>query len=373
MTLSGSPALIRNDADIFFNWKTGRPASGIPSDHFSARWMRDVGFNADTYTFFVHSDDGVRVWVDDQLIIDQWQDTVGLFYSADVTLSAGVHSLRVEYYENMGTAQIQFGWELTGAYPQWRGAYFANQDLDGIPAVIRNDVDIDFDWGTGWPVSGIPADQFSVRWDRTLLFHPGTYRFYARVDDGVRLYVDGDEVIDEWVNGSVREVSGDIQLSAGEHWVRVEYYDDIDRAVIEVWWEQIDGPVIPDWTGEYFANRDLLGEPVLERDDPFIDFDWGTSGPGSGVPSDNFSVRWTRSTEYEPGLYTLYAQVDDGVRIFVNDLLVLDQWHANAGQTVYQVERPFSDGTNTIVVEYYEGTGNALARFWMLRTGDLPP
>ena len=48
------------------------------------------------------------------------------------------------------------------------------------------------------------------------------------------------------------------------------------------------------WTGYYFNNMYLQGGPVFTRDDPYIDFNWGTWGPGGGIPGTNFSVRWLR-------------------------------------------------------------------------------
>ncbi|MGB3713129.1 MAG: PA14 domain-containing protein [Candidatus Promineifilaceae bacterium] len=374
MTLSGSPTVARNDQEIFFNWGTGSPASGIPADNFSVRWTREAGFNAGTYRFIVHPDDGVRVWVDNQLIIDQWHDATATIYSAALSLSSGVHTIRVEYYENLGDAQIQFWWELDGAYPNWRGAYFTNADLNGAPTVTRNDVSINFSWGSGSPASGIPADNFSVRWIQGLYFSEGTYVFHARVDDGVRIYVDGALVVNDWRDGSLREVSGDVELTSGQHVVRVEYYERIDQATIEVWWEQVASPY-PDWTGEYFdviIEPDATVTPVFVRTDTAIDFNWGSGSPGTGIPNDNFSVRWTRSNEYNPGIYRLSAQSDDGVRVYMNGVKVIDEWHQSTGQETYTVERPISAGVHTIVVEYYEGTGDAIVRFWMQRISNLP-
>jgi hypothetical protein len=114
---------------------------------------------------------------------------------------------------------------------EWRGEYYANSTLTGMPALVRNDRDpqggpgIRFDWGYDAPAAGLPADEFSVRWTRVLFFSEGTYRFYALVDDGLRLYVDGALVIDEWRDGGQREVTGDRNLSGGTHSLRVEYYE----------------------------------------------------------------------------------------------------------------------------------------------------
>jgi hypothetical protein len=56
----------------------------------------------------------------------------------------------------------------------------------------------------------------------------------------------------------------------------------------------------------------------------------------------------------------------------VNGVKVIDEWHQNTGQETFAVERPISTGVHTIVVEYYEGTGDAKVRFWMQRISGLP-
>jgi hypothetical protein len=116
---------------------------------------------------------------------------------------------------------------------EWRGEYFNNLSLIGQPVVVRNDRDVDFDWLTGSPDSRINLDLFSARWSRSLLFEAGTYRFGIRVDDGVRLFVDGVLVLDDWRDG-VRDVSADVTLSRGNHNLRVEYYERGGRASIQM-------------------------------------------------------------------------------------------------------------------------------------------
>jgi hypothetical protein len=116
---------------------------------------------------------------------------------------------------------------------EWRGEYFNNLSLIGQPVVVRNDRDVDFDWLTGSPDPRINLDLFSARWSRSLLFEAGTYRFGIRVDDGVRLFVDGVLVLDDWRDG-VRDASVDLTLARGNHNLRVEYYERGGRASIQM-------------------------------------------------------------------------------------------------------------------------------------------
>jgi hypothetical protein len=360
--LSGGPALVRNDSVVSFDWGQGAPAAGMPADYFSARWTRTMPFGEGTYRFNVSTDDGVRLSIDGQVIIDEWHETSLVTYSVDKRLSAGVHSLQVEYYEGRDNAEFQLWWQIVTGYPDWRGDYYANPNLSGEPVITRNDPMLGFEWGVGSPAPGIPADNFSARWTRTLAFpEGGTYRFHAVVDDGVRLYADNTLVINEWTDGNQREVIGDAALVSGGHTIRVEYYDRTGNAVIRVWWERL--AVYPDWRGEYYDDANLSGAPVLVRNDPFIGFQWGAGSPAPGLPAEEFSARWSRELTFLPGAYRLFAQSDDGIRVYVDGRVVLNQWQDGADAAPYTIDVALS-GVHRFVVEYYERTGQAMARFW---------
>jgi hypothetical protein len=110
--LTERPVLIRQDAAIDFNWSYGSPGAGVPADNFSARWQRYVWFDAGTYHFTLGLDDGGRLWVDDRLLIEAWQDPQVATLQADVTLSQGYHRVRLEYYEAGGAAGVHLSWAV---------------------------------------------------------------------------------------------------------------------------------------------------------------------------------------------------------------------------------------------------------------------
>nr|MBC7244204.1 pre-peptidase C-terminal domain-containing protein [Chloroflexota bacterium] len=116
--LAERPILIRQDAALDFQWGTGSPGSGVPADNFSARWQRYVPFAASRYRFTVFADDGVRLWVDDTLLIEQWQEQVAS-YAAEISLSAGYHRLLLEYYEAGGSAALQLRWTQLGPWREF--------------------------------------------------------------------------------------------------------------------------------------------------------------------------------------------------------------------------------------------------------------
>ena len=83
--------------------------------------------------------------------------------------------------------------------------------------------------------------------------------------------------------------------------------------------------------GEYFANQELSGTPVLTRTDSAVNFDWGEGPPGAGVPNEHFSVRWTGSlVPPESGEFDLSIRSDDGSRLYVNGELFIDNWGDHA-------------------------------------------
>ena len=247
----------------------------------------------------------------------------------------------------------------TGAVGAWLGEYYANPFLGGAPVLVREDPAVNFDWGLGSPAPGIPADNFSVRWTTNLYFEEGTYRFNARADDGVRLWVDGRLVIDEWHDYINTVYAVDLWLGAGRHTLTVDYYEHTQYAFVHVWWERV-GPTpvpgYPDWKGEYFANMYLEGYPTYVRNDYAIDFNWGTSSPAPGIPNTNYSVRWTRTLDFESGDYRLYARSDDGIRVFVDDSLVIDAWYDSSGDRTHTTDLYLS-GHRRLRVEYYQHLG----------------
>jgi LysM repeat protein len=125
---TATPVLARLEADIDFDWGTGSPSVDVPVDNFSARWTRTVEFEGGLYKFSIIHDDGVLLWIDDQLIINQWYDqpayleythgpTVANIHTAEVPLGAGPHRIKLEYYEHGKDAVVELEWGLQLAGP----------------------------------------------------------------------------------------------------------------------------------------------------------------------------------------------------------------------------------------------------------------
>ena len=156
-----------------------------------------------------------------------------------------------------------------------KAEYFDYTDLTGKVAE-RIDPTVNFDWGGSEPVPGV-GDDFSARWTG-LITPPATrtYTFVTRSDDGVRLWIDGDQVIDDWALHAAADRSGSIALQAGHAYpIRVEYFDGRKNASVTLSWR---------WTGH---GKELVPASALSTElPPPPDDDPGSGGPGDGGGSD---------------------------------------------------------------------------------------
>ena len=156
MNLEGEPARLNIDKSISFMWNDKGPFEDFQKDNFSVRW---TGYlkpdKSDKYTFDVSSDDGVRLYIDDKLIINDWNDHAVLTNSYTMELNAGqLYKIKLEYYEKGGGAIIKFGWRKP------------NEQLisDAITAAKNSDIAIVF--------AGTNANYESEGFDRKDLVLP---------------------------------------------------------------------------------------------------------------------------------------------------------------------------------------------------------
>ena len=253
-TLSGELAMVHDEGTDFlkFDWGNGSPGSvcGQVVDNFSARWTRTVNFAAGTYRFIAAADSGVKLYIDGQVKIDQWGNLPPNTYTADVTLSAAPHEIKLEFAEYTGGANVSLFWGDVNCLAnvpagRWRGEYFNNITLSGFPAMVRDDGPrfLNFDFGGGSPSSlcNVAVDNFSARWTRTVNFVASAYRFSVTGDDGVRLYVDGQLKIDKWFSQGATTYTADVALTAGAHEVKLEYFESAGPAVAFLSWVDVTG------------------------------------------------------------------------------------------------------------------------------------
>lgn len=244
-SLSGSPALIQSENNPTRSWGAGSPAGNIPADNFSARWTTTQSVSGGSYRISVKADDGVRIYVNGSLVINEWHGATGQTYTADVSLPAGQHNFLIEYYEGGGDAFIEYNIvQIGGGVPPqnpppintggiWLAYYFNNTNLSGSPTAIVSENSPTRNWGSGSPLPNIGADNFSVRWTSSQTLNAGTYRIAVKADDGVRVYVNGILVINEWHGATGLTYTADLPLPAGQHSFIVEFYEATGAAFLE--------------------------------------------------------------------------------------------------------------------------------------------
>lgn len=388
--------LTRTDAKVDFSWQDSSPSPLLENDTFSVLWTGYVAPNfTDTYTFYMASDDGVRIWVNNQLILDKWEDQFGEFTSIPIQLIAGQrYDIRVEYFENRGLATAALKWssqkQVKEVVPQsalfppdkgfgtgLKGEYYHNVDLTNLE-FSRTDAVIDFSWEASSPSPLIDSDTFSAVWTGFVVpKFTDTYTFYMASDDGVRVWVNNQLILNRWKDQASEFASVPIQLNADQRYdIRVEYYENQGVATAALKWSSSkqSKEVIPQSAlyppdrvsgtglkGEYYNDRDLK-ELRLTRQDKNIDFSWTEFSPIADMEADTFSARWTGQIVPEiTDDYTFYMLSDDGVRIWVDNELLLDKWEDNNIEHASTPIRLTAGERYDIRIEYFENFGHATA------------
>jgi RHS repeat-associated protein len=274
-------AVLRNDAVVNFAWNGAAPAPNMPGEGFSVRWEGQVVPRySQTYTFYTQSDDGVRLWVNGQLLIDNWTYHGWTENSGTITLVAGRrYSIRMEYFQGTAGAVAALLWsspsqgkevipssQLYAARPAngLQATYYDNLDFTGTK-VLRTDPAINFDWGGGSPEPTMGVDGFSVRWEGQIVpRYSETYTFYAGSDDGVRLWINGQLIVNNWWDRGHTEGTGTINLVLGQSYdIRMEYYENGGLASASLAWSSARQPkeivpqsqlFVPSKSGNYSSN-----------------------------------------------------------------------------------------------------------------------
>ncbi len=242
--------------------------------------------------------------------------------------------------------------------------YFNNATVSGTPTFVQCEASLDHDWGQGGPGNGLGVDNFSVRWRGSFDFAGGSTTFTATADDGIRVWLDGTLIIDAWVDQPPTTYQATVDLAAGTHDVKVEYYERTLTALAQVSWPAtppVGGCPSGQFLAQYFANTTLGGSPVATQCEAAVDYRWGAGGPATGVGPDNFSVRWAGQFDFPGGSTTFTATADDGIRLWVDGALLIDAWRDQSA-TTYQATPTVTAGTHQVQIEYYERGGDAVAQ-----------
>lgn len=170
------------------------------------------------------------------------------------------------------------------------GEYFSDTGLEDSYR-RRVDSTVDFVWGRKSPFRGWRRDRFSIRWTGYIVAPTaGRYGFFVHVDDGVRLFVDDQNVIDDWNVRKVHVVHGVCMLDQGYHRIRVEYFEQAKDAVIRLFWQRPNGPRPELISSRYFFRSARFlkdGVPVYGSTDTVASPDKETSSDGEDIASES--------------------------------------------------------------------------------------
>ena len=301
--------------------------------------------------------------------------------------------------------------------------YFPNIRMQGVP-VLRYLSTVNFDAGTAVPVPGIPADFFGVRIEGYVTpAFTQTYTFRTTASGGARLWVNGQLVVDDWFEHGVEQHTGSLPLAADIPVSLVlEFFDAEAAAAALVQWQspsqpwqtiptsRLQAPSLPlprplgahctastqcrsslcsvhpvgnvtIWNegdavctpevpqgqpgvkAEYFTSEFLYNR-VVARQENFVGTFWGATAPAPGVPADRWSARWSATlTAPATGTYTLRTNTEDGVRLWLDGALLVDDWMEAEGGQTHDVAVSLGAGSaHSLVMEFFEGYGNAHAQ-----------
>ena len=354
-------ALTRTDPTVDFDWADASPDLQVQADNFSVRWSGQLMAPVTgSYTFTTASDDGVRFYVNGQLVIDNWTDHTLAQNSAIVALVADQrYDIRMDYYDHATLATARLSWAYPGqsaqVVPQW--VLYPSLPVNQPPAVNAG-VDQTINLPAAASLSGVAADDgLPSPANLTTVWSKISGREDA--DGGTVVFGNPNAPATTATFGAVGIYVLRLTVSDGA----VTVSDDVTITVNPP-------AVIGTGTGllgEYFSdpnNGSHLVTFVRGRLDATVNFDWASAAPISGVAVDNFSVRWTGQVQAPiSGSYTFSTSADDGVRLWVNGQLVIDNWVDQSVTTKSSAAISLAGGSlYDVRMEYYEHTGAAVAK-----------
>lgn len=338
-------SITRVDPTVDFNWGRGSPHPSIGADTFSVRWTGAVvPLFSETYTFLTTSDDGVRLWVNDRLIINNWTAHAPKVDTGRITLVAGTeYDIRMEYYEQSGGSIARLEWQSTRQARQIipQSQLLRTSRPPQPPANL-----------TATPVSGT---QINLAWIDQAGNESG-YRVDRATDVGFTSNLSSVTLPANASSHQAHSLSPETTYFFRVVAVKgsVTSTSAMTSATTPA---QRNGLV-----ATYFNNANFTGT-TYSRIDPTVAFNWGSGSPHSSIGADTFSVRWTGGiVPLFTQRYTFFTTADDGVRLWVNDQLIIDNWTRQSATTRSGQIDLVAGQRHSIRMEYFEESGGAVAR-----------
>ncbi len=406
-----TPVLQRLDANVDFNWGYASPDPMLPADNFSVTWNGFLTAPVDgTYTFSIKTDNGVMLIINDQIVINQLTNVMGTF-TGTINLKAGQKNrIRILYFEFDTTARCQMSWSYPGqalvtvptsALTPPPGTGFEGNYYNDTAATFgafsnfvgtRTDPELNL-WANGGLYPGQNPTYYSAKWKGVLMAPvDGQYTLDLTADDGQRLLIDGQVVIDSMTPGGRQEKAVNVNWVAGSmHRVEIQMANGLSWGGATLMWafpgqalqnipvKYLYGPLdsgITGLNGTYYS--DFAGSAPsftyqqTTRVDDNVNFDWTGTTPAPKMPTDFYSVRWDGQIQtYVTATHIFTIKYDGGVRLWFNGKLVIDAMTQKTGATAQSLPMTIYTGQKySIRVEYVKKTGNA--KMQLLWQNDSP-
>jgi mannan endo-1,4-beta-mannosidase len=284
-----------------------------------------------SFTFTVRGDDGVRLFINAAKVLDGWSDHGATDFTYTTNLAAGtMYDIELHFYENGGDAECKLQW----SYPGQPKHIIPQSQL--FPAASYT-LTVNNGSGHGSYTAGT---QVHVSAD----VPPVGQQFAAWTGDTSILASSSAGSTTANMPASNATITATYQSTSTGSGLRGQYYNDSSST-------------------PYPLANPFAGSPVLTRTDATIDFNWSTGSPSSPTTANFFSVKWTGQVKAPvSGTYTFTVIGDDGVRLFLNGVKVIDGWR-DQGATSYAYTTTLTAGTlYNIELQYYEHEGDATCR-----------
>jgi len=243
----GTPGFVRYDSAINFDWGYSTPNDKvIQADNFSVRWTSNRWMQTGVYTFHLKYNDGLRLLVNETEVFNDLGNPSGereVGFAIPIDRNQVV--IKVEYVERTDKAMVNVRFarissSLVAPVPPWKVEFFNSIDLTGPVIWSENRQKVDYNWGNGSPKPGLVSiDFFSARLTRQEYMPAGKYVWIARVQDGVRVLLDGQNIMDQWRQQPLTTfISNPIDVAPGYHSITIEYQHYQDNATLEVYREK---------------------------------------------------------------------------------------------------------------------------------------
>lgn len=237
-------------------------------------------------------------------VYDQWTES-----ALNQTFTFNVPEGGASYTGEFISVPIGDGDGLWGSY------YNQSRSFDGVPNLMRIDETINFEWGDDSPDVLIYDDNFTARWEGFLLPQfTDTYTFYTVSDDGVRVWIDGDLIINQWIPQGPTEWSGNYAVTAGELYpVRIEFFEDGGGAVMKFLWKST-----------------LLPKQIVPKQQLFAPEITGIENPEENstlyptFANSNITVRRIDSEDIQWSIYNVLGQTMLHGDFYNNSLIEID-------------------------------------------------